>query len=53
MARRYATDPGSVLEWSPFRVGLAIEALRLAEQEQNMQIQRHKDSAQAVVILNQ
>jgi|TARA_R110000803_G_C11811893_1_gene300815 hypothetical protein len=53
VARRYGTDPGSVLEWSPFRLGLALEALDAAQQIENMQIQRNKDSAMAVVVLNQ
>jgi len=53
VARRYGTDPGSVLEWSPFRLGLAFAALDASQQIENMQIQRNKDSAMAVVVLNQ
>lgn len=30
IATAYGTDPGSVLSWSPFRIGLAIECLEAA-----------------------
>jgi len=52
VARRYSTDPASVLEWSPFRLGLALEALGLAGQIENMNVQRNKDNAMGVVVLN-
>jgi len=38
LARRYGTDPWSVLEWHPARLRLASECLRNAEVELTQEI---------------